>query len=87
MPNIKSAGKRAKQAEVRRLKNRSAKSVIGTKRRLFVASLETKEKDKAMAGFKAFCSVLDKSAKRGIIKKNTADRRKSRAAAMLAKMA
>lgn len=86
MPNIKSAGKRAKQAEVRRLKNRSAKSLIATQRRLFVAAVATKEKDKAMAAFRTFCSVLDRSAKRGIIKNNTADRRKARAAAMLAKI-
>jgi ribosomal protein S20 len=37
--------------------------------------------------FKAFCSILDKSAKRGIIMTNNADRRKERASAMLAKMA
>lgn len=86
MPNIKSAGKRAKQAEVRRSKNRSAKSLVATKRRLFLAAVETKDKDKAMAGFKVFCSTLDKSAKRGIIKKNAADRSKARASAMLAKM-
>ena len=86
MPNIKSAGKRAKQAIVRRSKNRGTKSLIATKRRLFVAAVETKEKDKAMAGFKAFCSTLDKSAKRGVIKKNAADRSKSRASALLAKM-
>lgn len=87
MPNIKSAGKRAKQAEVRRLRNRSAKSLIATKRRLLVSAVGEKSKDKAMSSFKEFCSVLDKSAKRGIITKNTADRRKSRAAAMLGKLA
>jgi ribosomal protein S20 len=32
------------------------------------------------------CSILDKSSKRGIIKKNTADRSKARCSAMLAKM-
>ena len=86
IPNIKSAGKRAQQALVRNLKNRSGKSMIATKRRLLVAAIESKDKDKAMACFRAFCSLLDKSAKRGIIKSNAADRSKSRAAAMLAKM-
>jgi ribosomal protein S20 len=86
MPNIKQAGKRAKQAEVRRLTNRSAKSSIATKRRVFVAAIESKDKEKALAGFRAFCSTLDKTAKRGIIPTNTADRRKARASAMLAKM-
>jgi small subunit ribosomal protein S20 len=86
MPNIKQAGKRARQAEVRRLTNRSARSTIATKRRVFVEGVESKDKAKAMAGFQEFCSVLDKTAKRGIIPPNTADRRKARAAAMLAKM-
>jgi len=87
MPNIKSAGKRAKQALVRRARNRSTKSVIATARRVFVEGVESKDKAKALKGFSSFCSVLDKSVKRRIIKKSTADRRKSRASAMLAKMA
>ena len=87
MPNIKQAGKRAKQALVRRQRNRSTKSEIATARRVFIAAVESKDKAKAMKEFSAFCSILDKSAKRGIIKKNNADRRKARGAAMLAKMA
>lgn len=87
MPNIKQAGKRAKQALVRRVRNRSTKSVIATARRVFVAAVESKDKAQAMKQFSAFCSILDKSAKRGILKKNTADRRKARASDMLKKMA
>ena len=87
MPNIKSAAKRARQADVRRLTNRSTKSAILTARRQFLQAVEAKDKPKALAQFNAFCSVLDTSAKRGIIMTNNADRRKSRASAMLAKMA
>ena len=87
MPNIKQAGKRARQALVRRASNRSTKSEIATARRIFVTAVESKDKDKAMKEFSAFCSMLDKSAKRGIVKSNTADRRKARAAAMLVKLA
>lgn len=87
MPNIKSAGKRAKQALVRRARNRSTKSVIATARRVFIEAVESKDKAKALKAFGEFCSDLDKSVQRRIIKKNTADRRKSRASAMLAKMA
>jgi small subunit ribosomal protein S20 len=86
MPNIKQAGKRAKQALVRRVRNRSTKSEIATSRRVFVDAVESKDKSKAMKEFSAFCSILDKSAKRGIIKPNTADRRKARAAAMVSKV-
>jgi small subunit ribosomal protein S20 len=87
MPNIKQAGKRAKQALVRRLRNRSTKSGIATARRVFVEAVESKDKAEAMKQFNAFCSILDKSAKRGIVKKNTADRRKARASALIKKMA
>lgn len=87
MPNIKQAGKRAKQALVRRARNRSTKSEIATAQRVFLAAVESKDKAKAMKEFSAFCSLLDKSAKRGIIKKNNADRSKSRASARLAKLA
>lgn len=87
MANNKSASKRARQADVRRQKNRSAKSEILTVRRQFIEAVESKDKAKALAQFQAFCSVLDKSAKRGIIMANNADRRKGRASAMLAKMA
>lgn len=87
MPNIKSAAKRAKQALVRRSKNRSGKAAIGTARRLFGKAVESNDKTLALKLFKEFCSLLDKTAKRGIITKNTADRKKSRASLMLGKMA
>lgn len=87
MPNIKSAAKRAKQALVRRVKNRSGKAAIGTARRLFQNAVAANDKTLALKLFKDFCSLLDKTAKRGIITKNTADRRKSRAAMALGKMA
>ena len=87
MPNIKSAGKRARQADVRREVNRSAKSAVLTARRHFMDAVASKDKKKALEQFNAFCSVLDSSAKRGVIKGNNADRRKSRASAILAKMA
>ena len=86
MANNKSAAKRARQADVRRYSNRSAKSEILTVRRQFLQAVESKDKGKALDGFKAFCAILDKSAKRGIIMTNNADRRKARASAALAKM-
>jgi len=87
MPNIKQAGKRAKQALVRRVRNRSTKSEVATSRRVFVEAIASKDKSKALKEFSAFCSILDKSVKRGIVKKNAADRRKARASAALAKLA
>jgi small subunit ribosomal protein S20 len=87
MPNIPSAAKRARQALKLRAANRSAKSDIHTKRRAFQAVAAAKDKDKAMQLFRELASSLDKAVKRGHLKKNTADRSKSRASALLAKMA
>jgi small subunit ribosomal protein S20 len=85
MPNIKSAEKRARQAIMRRTINRATLSEIGTVRR---SAFETvvKGADPAVAAKKLseYASTLDKAAKRGIIKRNTADRRKSRMAQRLA---
>jgi small subunit ribosomal protein S20 len=87
MANIKSAEKRARQAVGFNLRNRMAKSAILTMGKQFVAAVESGDKSKALQLFSRFASMLDKSVKRGIIKQNNADRRKSRAAARLAKTA
>jgi len=87
MANIKSAEKRARQAVRRNLRNRMAKSAILTTTKKFVEVVESGDKTAAMKLFSQFASLLDKTAKRGIIKKNNADRHKSRAAARIAAMA
>jgi small subunit ribosomal protein S20 len=86
MPNIKSAKKRMKTSELARQRNRADNSRVLTARRRFMDLVEKGEKDQAQAAFNAFCSMLDKAAKRGVIKQGNADRRKARAAARLAKM-
>ena len=86
MPNLKSGFKRMQTSAVSRLRNRSEKTLILSVRRAFLAAVEGKDKDKVMAAFREYGSVLDKAAKKGIIKQNNADRKKSRAAAMLAKV-
>ncbi|MBP5545015.1 MAG: 30S ribosomal protein S20 [Kiritimatiellae bacterium] len=84
MPNIKSAEKRVRQSEKSREKNRSVKSKINTARRPIIeGSLDKEAMKKAVSDY---ASTLDKAVKQGVIKKNTADRRKSRAAKRLAAM-
>ncbi len=80
MPNIKSAKKRLRTAEKARQGNKSVKSRITTARAKFYAAVAGTDKDAASAAFDTYCSALDKAVKRGAIKKNNADRRKSRAA-------
>jgi len=73
MANSKSAGKRARQNPRRTLRNRSA-----------ITNLRSLAKRHASGGGKtdetrgALVSALDKAAKRGIIHKNVANRRKAR---------
>ncbi len=71
MANSKSAAKRARQNPRRTLRNRSV-----------VTNLRSLAKRKAESGkpeeTRALVSALDKAAKRGIIHKNVANRRKAR---------
>lgn len=85
MPNISSAEKRMRQSRVRRLRNIAARTRVKTTRRKFFESVSTHDKTGASGVYKEYCSVLDKAAKSGVISKNTAVRRKRRAAALLAK--
>ena len=56
------------------------------RRKLFDA-LESNDIEKARPASDLYASTLDKAVKKGIIPNNTADRRKSRAALALAKLA
>ena len=79
MANIASAEKQRRQAEKRKARNRAGKSNLRSalkKTRGAVAGGDA-DKDVLAAGF----SAVDKAAKRGLIKKNTADRYKARLAA------
>jgi small subunit ribosomal protein S20 len=83
MPNIKSAEKRVRTSEANRKRNAANKSLLNTVRRKYLESIAAADKAKAQEAFKSFCSTLDKSAKKGVISKNAASRRKSRAYAKL----
>lgn len=83
MPNIKSAGKRAELSQLNMIKNRAVKSLILTTNKAFLKAISEGDKKKAEETFRTLCSILDKSAKRRIIKPNNASRKKSRAASKL----
>ncbi len=80
MPNLKSAKKRMRVSERQRKENYAARSRVRRFRRKFLASLEGADKGLMKESFSEYCSVLDKAAKRNVLKKNTAIRYKSRAA-------
>lgn len=81
MANIKSAKKRAKQAEVRRMRNASQRSMLRSAIKKVVKALEAKDKAAAEAAYKSAEPVLDRYSSRGLIHKNKASRHKSRLSA------
>lgn len=85
MPNIKSAKKRVKQSAVNEAKNRSERSRVATSRRKFTGALESGDNSAMEESYREYCSLVDKAAKHGVIKKNTADRKKGRAAIAMRK--
>ena len=87
MANIKSAKKRAIQAEKRRQHNASRRSMTRTSLRKVVAAIEAGDKAAAQTAFAAAQPVLDRMAARGLIHKNKAARHKSRLAAQIKALA
>ncbi len=77
MANHKSAIKRAKQSQGRRLRNRSAKTTLKTLEKKLRAAKETGSEDKNEI-LRKNQSALHKAAKKGIIHKKTASRKISR---------
>ncbi|MBN2161896.1 MAG: 30S ribosomal protein S20 [Pontiellaceae bacterium] len=87
MPNLKSAKKRMRQNEVRRDRNVQVRTRIKTARRVMMEALAANDAEKGAEALRTYSSVLDKAAKVGVIKKNTAVRRKTNAANGLRKIA
>lgn len=78
MANIKSAIKRIKQNEKRRLRNRIYRGRARTFVRKAKAEIETGNLDEARALTLQAIGALDRAAEKGSIHKNNAARRKSR---------
>ncbi len=87
MPNLKSAKKRMRQNVVRYDRNVQVRTRIKSARRSMMDALEAKDAEAGAVALSSYSSVLDKAAKAGIIKKNTAVRRKTNAANGLRKIA
>ena len=77
MANHKSAKKRAKQSQVRRLRNRSVKTALKTLEKQLHAAKEAgaDNKDEIMRKTQ---SAIHKAAKKGVLHKRTASRKISR---------
>ena len=73
MPNIKSAIKRVKVTETKNLRNRIVKSKVKTAVKKF-------ETEATAAQYSLTTSAIDKAVAKGVLHKNTANRKKARLA-------
>lgn len=74
MANTKSASKRARQTAIRALRNRT----VRTRLRKMQKAISRPNLKPAAEDLRVMISAIDKAAKRGIIHKNAARRRKAR---------
>ncbi|MCI5848134.1 MAG: 30S ribosomal protein S20 [Candidatus Limiplasma sp.] len=83
MPNIKSAIKRVKVNETKNLRNRIVKSKVKTAIKKFETEVATAPAN-AGAQYSLTTSAIDKAVAKGILHKNTANRKKARLAKQMA---
>ncbi|AEC02449.1 30S ribosomal protein S20 [Parasphaerochaeta coccoides] len=84
--STKSAEKRERQNEKRRMRNRAAKSAIRTSVKKFKAAIEAGDKATAETTMQRSFKLIDTAANKGILHRNTASRTKSRLHAHFNKM-
>lgn len=83
MPNSKSAIKRMKVSESKRMQNKVMKSKISTYVKKFKAAVEQKDLALSEDLFKQTVSLIDKAAKENTIHKNAASRKQAKLATFL----
>ncbi|MBD3306516.1 30S ribosomal protein S20 [candidate division KSB3 bacterium] len=80
MANHKSAIKKMRQDEERRLRNKMYKTRMKTAVKNVEAALNAQDKEAAKQAFRDAVPVIDRVASKGVIHKNKAARKKSRLA-------
>lgn len=86
LPNIKSAKKRVKVISTKTLRNQMLKSNLKTVIKKFESAVLENDKAKAQEAFTVAVKRIDQATAKGIIKKNTASRKKSQMALKLNKI-
>ena len=84
MPNIKQQEKRVRSASRERLENLRYRSTVKTLTKRLEAAVADGEAERVAAEHLALVRVIDKAASRGALHKNTAGRKKSQAAQLVA---
>jgi small subunit ribosomal protein S20 len=80
MPNTKSAERRARVGARRHARNKSVKTRLHTLERNYRSLLSAGKSEDAAKALREASSALDKAAKKGVIPKRRASRKKSRLA-------
>ena len=83
MPNIKSAIKRVSVIDKKTLQNNMVKSAYKTAVKAFEVAVKEGNKEKAEIAFKEAVKKVDQACTKGVIKANTASRKKSNLAKKL----
>ncbi len=85
MANIKSAIKRIRQNEVRRLRNRAARSKVRSAVKLVTSSVSAvgEKAPTLQTVYRDAVRTLDKAVTKGVLHKNTVSRKKSRLARLI----
>jgi small subunit ribosomal protein S20 len=78
MANIKSAMKRIRQNEKRRVRNAAVRSTVRTSVKSARTAIESGQADQARETLLRTIQILDKAVTKGVVHKNTAARKKSR---------
>ncbi|MBE3554837.1 MAG: 30S ribosomal protein S20 [Thermicanus sp.] len=78
MPNIKSAIKRVKTNEIRRLRNNAVKTDLKIAIKKVEHAVSQQDKENVKTYLQIATKKLDKAASKGVIHKNKAARKKSR---------
>ena len=78
MANTRSAAKRMRQSEKRRLRNAGIRSGVRTAVKSVRSAIESGSVDEARVQWSRTIKVLDKAATKGVVHKNAVARRKSR---------
>jgi small subunit ribosomal protein S20 len=84
MPNTKSAERRMRNSARKHSQNRSIKSRLHTLEKGYLDLLSAGKKEDASKALSTVTSAFDKAAKKGVVHRATADRKKSRLAVRLA---
>jgi small subunit ribosomal protein S20 len=86
MPNTKSAARRMRSTERRRVRNRAVKTKLHRLEKTYLAAVTDAKKEDASKALKSVTSALDKAAKRGVLHRGRVNRKKSRLALRLNKV-